>query len=334
MCILALCTRASQRWPLVLVHNRDELLSRPTLPLDVSPEGLLWSCDTSVKNGGSWMGLNVRNGNLAVLTNCRRAPTTVEGFPFQVLKEHCRVDAHGQVMFTPDASRGIVVRYFLEHGILPPASPWEAPVMDGYNVLTMNLADPQCTVRYSTNRYGLQHGAEVCGGGEGEGRTTIAMSNSYLNNIHEPKTMFLRDSVDSILSTASNDTTVDALLTALGDALSAPSHFTVSDDVIQASQPFLGLGIEERSVVHESLLGRPLLPTDPSSLFIGRWSPDKEALMHKGVYVSGFNGVYGTRSQTVVLVEETNGGRVVHYHQRETTPEGHGAWVVHRHPLA
>lgn len=271
------------------------------------------------------MGLHVQSGRLAVLTNCRRAPTTVEGFPFEAIERRCHINDQGRVMFTADASRGKVVRDFLEHGVLPPQCPWDSPVMDGYNLLTMDVADP--CVRYSTNRYGLEHGAVVADV-EG-GRSTLAMSNTFINNASEPKVMFLRRIVDDLMSSLSPTMSAECLVEELGGILSDQTAFAVDDDVLLQSKPFLGMSQDARS----RLLGRPLdINTDPESIFIGDWSTITEAAAHRSVYVTGPDGTFGTRTQTVVLVEQLDKGRMLHYHQRDTASQsGHGPWVVHRH---
>ncbi|KAG5511000.1 hypothetical protein GH5_07201 [Leishmania sp. Ghana 2012 LV757] len=73
MCIVALITRYCERFPLILIGNRDEELARATggLALDHST-GLVWAVDRLA--GGSWMGVEPRSGRFAILTNCRRSP--------------------------------------------------------------------------------------------------------------------------------------------------------------------------------------------------------------------------------------------------------------------
>ncbi|GET86268.1 hypothetical protein, conserved [Leishmania tarentolae] len=73
MCILTFITRYCERFPLILIGNRDEELARATdgLTLD-SSTGLLWALDR--RAGGSWMGIEPRSGRFAILTNCRRSP--------------------------------------------------------------------------------------------------------------------------------------------------------------------------------------------------------------------------------------------------------------------
>ncbi|CAC9453291.1 conserved hypothetical protein [Leishmania infantum JPCM5] len=73
MCILAFITRHCERFPFILIGNRDEELARVTggLTLDTST-GLVWALDR--RAGGSWMGIEPRSGRFAILTNCRRSP--------------------------------------------------------------------------------------------------------------------------------------------------------------------------------------------------------------------------------------------------------------------
>lgn len=70
MCVLglALSSGPSPSIPLLCLHNRDETLERPVLPITLYGP-LLYSKDT--RGGGTWMGLNVCTGVFAALTNVR-----------------------------------------------------------------------------------------------------------------------------------------------------------------------------------------------------------------------------------------------------------------------
>ncbi|KPA77493.1 hypothetical protein ABB37_06883 [Leptomonas pyrrhocoris] len=72
MCILVFASRFCERFPFILIGNRDEQLGRGTrhLRYDVRT-GLIWAIDQLA--GGSWMGIEPRSGRFAILTNCRRA---------------------------------------------------------------------------------------------------------------------------------------------------------------------------------------------------------------------------------------------------------------------
>ena len=68
MCILALAVDAHDDYPLVLAHNRDEYFARSTGPLQQHGDIL---CALDHASSGTWMGINVRTGNFAALTNVR-----------------------------------------------------------------------------------------------------------------------------------------------------------------------------------------------------------------------------------------------------------------------
>ena len=72
MCI-ALISTAHPSYPLILINNRDEYLSRPTAPADWWPEPnshVLAGHDLLRAVYGSWLGVT-RTGRIAVLTNFR-----------------------------------------------------------------------------------------------------------------------------------------------------------------------------------------------------------------------------------------------------------------------
>ncbi|MEO7160972.1 MAG: NRDE family protein [Polaromonas sp.] len=74
MCLIAFAIGASQRWPLVIASNRDEFLSRPTLPLakweTASGQEIISGRD--LRAGGTWLGMTPE-GRVAFLTNVRAA---------------------------------------------------------------------------------------------------------------------------------------------------------------------------------------------------------------------------------------------------------------------
>lgn len=156
MCILALITHYSPRFPFILISNRDELLDRLTYPLAVdAATGVLSAVDGVA--GGSWLGLAPQHGRLAVVTNCRRAPSAPLRF-HSAAEEQTRkargaalsATAHGvawrgaapltealahtkcipcpvsppdgnarTLVYEPPTSRGTIVREFLMDGRLP-----------------------------------------------------------------------------------------------------------------------------------------------------------------------------------------------------------------------
>ena len=69
MCIAVIITNYSVRFPLIVVHNREEDISRPTSDLYLH-DNILSAVD--LKAGGiAAVGLNTSTGQFAVLTNCR-----------------------------------------------------------------------------------------------------------------------------------------------------------------------------------------------------------------------------------------------------------------------
>lgn len=153
MCILALITRFSERFPFILITNRDEHLARLTHPLGVdAATGLLWAVDGVA--GGSWLGLELAQGRLATVTNCRRAPSAPLCFRGGQAAEaaarqryprlfdsqlhptawrgactvaeavaHTKVVPAGaegrSLLYEPPTSRGAIIRNFLADGTLP-----------------------------------------------------------------------------------------------------------------------------------------------------------------------------------------------------------------------
>lgn len=59
MCIVGLVQSPSAKVPLVLVHNRDESLHRPTEGM-ARREGVL--CGKDLRAGGTWLGFHERSG--------------------------------------------------------------------------------------------------------------------------------------------------------------------------------------------------------------------------------------------------------------------------------
>lgn len=70
MCLAIIASNVLPNWPLIVVANRDELHSRPTLPAGPwsDAEGVLGGRDLTA--GGTWLGFTSR-GRFALLTNYR-----------------------------------------------------------------------------------------------------------------------------------------------------------------------------------------------------------------------------------------------------------------------
>jgi uncharacterized protein with NRDE domain len=66
MCVLSFAWRVDDRWPLVLIGNRDERHERPTLALDRWADAPILA-GRDILSGGTWLG--VSDLGLAVVTN-------------------------------------------------------------------------------------------------------------------------------------------------------------------------------------------------------------------------------------------------------------------------
>lgn len=75
MCI-CFYTLLHSKYSLVLIANRDEFLSRPTLPADWRGPHNATLCGLDVKGGGTWLGIEKETGKFALLTNVREEVTT------------------------------------------------------------------------------------------------------------------------------------------------------------------------------------------------------------------------------------------------------------------
>lgn len=335
MCILAFCTRVSPRFQLVLIHNRDEYVGRPTASLQVDPESnILWcldnSSDVSASSQGSWLGINVVSGAFAALTNCRRAPSTVPTMPFDAIRDRC-VNRDGLIMFQPDASRGLLVRQYLTSHITPNKCPWETPVMDGYNLLTCSSLfhpDLNAIVRYSTNRYGLQH-MQPC-----DDEVSHVVANSFLDNAREQKTAFLRRSFEQAMNTIKTDSTIDVTLLRdnVASLLCSQNGFEENDETtLSSTRPFLGLTQEQEHTLLSAT------SATASNALTGGWSVEKEKLLHRDVFVSSCGPRYRTRTQTVIVVEsgekssDSPSSNIVHFWMRNSfSPDLHDPWDYHK----
>lgn len=78
MCLVVWKWQPETASPLILLSNRDEFYSRPTLPLHWWDERVLAGKD--LQEGGTWLGVS-RAGKLAVLTNYRSAKERIISAP-------------------------------------------------------------------------------------------------------------------------------------------------------------------------------------------------------------------------------------------------------------
>lgn len=126
MCLIAIALGVSERFPLVIAGNRDESLTRPTLPLDWwrSPRGTAILGGRDVEGGGTWMGITP-GGRFAMLTNVRNPSASSPAEP---------------------KSRGSLVVDWLDSALDAKAwgSRYDARRFNGFNLIAGNWAQQQC----------------------------------------------------------------------------------------------------------------------------------------------------------------------------------------------
>lgn len=71
MCIIAVAAGCHPNFPLVCIHNREEVLDRPTTQCRVDPSNSAVICARDDLAGGTWMGINTLSGVFCSLTNLR-----------------------------------------------------------------------------------------------------------------------------------------------------------------------------------------------------------------------------------------------------------------------
>jgi len=173
MCVLAFAWRSHPRWQLVIAGNRDELHTRPALPLARwdQPSHLLAGRD--LQSGGAWLGVS-EQGRFAAVTNLRGFGAPEPG----------------------RASRGVLVRDLLS-GEGRYADPYHADLSD-FNPFNLIVADPErawfLSNRPDTVRTLLAHGI-------------YGLSNGTLDEPW-PKTMRLKEMVLEWLFRTSPDPAV------------------------------------------------------------------------------------------------------------------------------
>lgn len=122
MCLVALAIGVSDRFPVVVIANRDEFFDRPTAPLgwwstDQWPRPMLSGRDQ--RAGGAWLGVT-RRGRIALVTNVREPAVPVP---------------------PAASSRGTLVPAWLQAEALetPVAAALNVP-RSGYNVIAVDIA--------------------------------------------------------------------------------------------------------------------------------------------------------------------------------------------------
>ncbi|OJD23286.1 hypothetical protein ACJ73_05363 [Blastomyces percursus] len=310
MCI-ALVSTAHPSYPLILIDNRDEFLHRPTAPASWWPDGkshVLGSRDLAREVHGTWLGVT-KQGRIAVLTNYREDPDK------QVVGVR---------------SRGSIVNSFLE---LPPdskisakeyaeelVSGGEAQLAGGFSLACGNVRGPLAVV---SNRVSAADGIEWIATEKGQ---TVGLSNTAFGDRSWRKIVdgerLLKESIDtSVKLDEGEDALVQRLLGLLSrdtlPRLREGGNLETYINLLRESIfiPVIGDDAEINHTVDEVCASKLREKVD----VVANGPMDHHAYM---------KGLYGTQTQTVVLVHES--GRVKYFErtlyndQAEQIPIGKG----------
>ncbi|KAL1967065.1 hypothetical protein VTN77DRAFT_3589 [Rasamsonia byssochlamydoides] len=294
MCI-ALISTAHPSYPLIVLDNRDEYLSRPTAPASWWQEPnshVLGSRDLARPDQGTWMGVT-KQGRIAVLTNYR------EDAPIGT------------------TSRGAIVNGFLT---MPPQSEKStrqfvvdmiesnlAKKAGGFSLVCGKVNEPLAIV---SNRMSHVDGITWIAKEKGE---TVGLSNTVFGDRSWPKITEGERLMDAAIKAhVESGEGEDGLIRRLLDVLSTD---TLPQTAAKASRE-----------VYETLL--------KNSIFIPVIGDREEAaeITAKSSEQSGvmayMHGLYGTQKQTVLLVSDD--GRVKYFertlydHNAQAIPIGKG----------
>ena len=76
MCIVFFWKNPCKGLKRIILFNRDESINRKAVPLDIQaalhPSQIM--CGMDLEANGTWMGINVENGNYGFLTNYENKP--------------------------------------------------------------------------------------------------------------------------------------------------------------------------------------------------------------------------------------------------------------------
>lgn len=187
MCLIAVALDANDRYPIILIANRDEVHARPTRPLHRWQDPANVIAGRDLQGGGTWMGVTT-NGRIAALTNYREPALAKAGAP----------------------SRGELVTQFLTADEEPGGWRPETDI-DRYAGFNLLVGSSLGEFFYWSNR---QAPAVLRKGVHG-------LSNGELN-CHWPKVSGLTDSLSELC--ASDDVTVDRLFSLLRDKQQPPDE--------------------------------------------------------------------------------------------------------------
>lgn len=135
MCLILFSYKTHSRYKLIIAANRDEFYDRPTAPADYWQDHPEIMAGRDMEAMGTWMGMNKKSGDIAMLTNYRDLTNLKSVAP----------------------SRGALVSNFLINDGFPEQY-YEAlsPTLEDYNGFNVVLGSPDSLSYFSSEFKGLK----------------------------------------------------------------------------------------------------------------------------------------------------------------------------------
>jgi uncharacterized protein with NRDE domain len=289
MCIAAVAVNQHPEFPIIIIDNREEILTRETVdPAIQTKFNIACGLDSLyAEQCGTWLGVNVHNGDFAVLTN--------------VLESHFIRKDH--------LSRGVLVSNVIQNikasdNFLKPE---QALRFSGYNLIFGNLLEGK--LRYTTNRKlqsppsfaDIVPSIDITDG-------VHCVSNSYLNDETWPKVKFLRESLKKLTEKLPAHITAEQLRDELAMLLCSRPQFPI--------EQLPGYILSELKLMDKLIEGSVTkVPERYQDLDKNELKILKIDLLEAQRNIFVHSDTEKTRSQTIILVHKSG---LIHYFYRNT----------------
>lgn len=203
MCILGLSLNLNNKYPFILIDNRDEnpnRIAEETISLD-KDTGIL--CARDLQGGGTWCGYNTKTGAFAVLTNVDDDPYQ----PSQGIRHHSRGAIVNDLLRAPSQNKQEFYNQFLRD------EKWLSGYR-GFNIVCGNMKSVCCEPRDETHVYCMtnrsfvkeKHWPNVSGPFVEElQRGTFCVSNSFLNDESWTKVAHLKQQMEKVMERVNSE---------------------------------------------------------------------------------------------------------------------------------
>jgi hypothetical protein len=265
MCICCIIANASERFPFVLCSVRDEMYTRPTSDVKVHPlSGTTCCLDELLPEDrrGTWLAINHKLGTFSLLTNSSQQGR-VEPQRHEVHSRGLLVLAACETKSGRVSEETLAVPISWTHSSSSPAgvvsssssdqlqddnndsqhqspsptarknlfsSPQAVAPLAGFNLLSGCLLPGKLDIRLTSNLYGKEF--DKCLYSSLTENNAWSMSNTFLDNVHEPRLNFLKTRAKEVVEKFSTDDDNDAatlLATLLGEVMLAQPNFSNDD---------------------------------------------------------------------------------------------------------